>query len=232
MLVLAIIVLAALFSAYSFFTAGRQYRAETVYTVRQENVQVDPTQIFTYNDYYNWIASEYLVDDYTQIIESDAFGQSVIDTIKKEVPAGNIVVSDTARLLGDVNMMRPKNVSDVVGADRRHRELRVFAETSNRDLTKAILEATSIVLTQDLLKPYRGVNTDKPIFAQINSVTYDDMASSASKDITNAIIRVIMGIVAALALAFLLEYLDNSVRDERDARKVLDLPVIGAIPRS
>ena len=39
-------------------------------------------------------------------------------------------------------------------------------------------------------------------------------------------------ICLALALAFLLEYLDNSVRDERDARKVLDLPVLGMIPRA
>jgi capsular polysaccharide biosynthesis protein len=40
-----------------------------------------------------------------------------------------------------------------------------------------------------------------------------------------------MGLVLALALAFLLEYLDNSVRDERDARRVLDMPVLGTIPK-
>ncbi|HKP53681.1 MAG TPA: Wzz/FepE/Etk N-terminal domain-containing protein [Chloroflexia bacterium] len=231
-LVLAIALLATLFSAFSFFTSTRQYKAETIFTVRQQNTPTDPTKIFTFNDYYNWIASEYLVDDYTQIVESDAFGQSVLDTIKKEVTAGNIVVSDTTKLLAEVDMMRPKNISDVVGAERRHRELRVFAETSNRDLTRAILEASSIVLTEGLMKFYRGENTDRPLIAQINTVTYDDMTSSVSKDITNALLRVILGLVAALAIAFLLEYLDNSVRDERDARKVLDLPVIGAIPRT
>ncbi len=40
-----------------------------------------------------------------------------------------------------------------------------------------------------------------------------------------------LGVVAAIVLAFLLEYLDNSVRDERDAKRILELPVLGAIPK-
>ena len=47
------------------------------------------------------------------------------------------------------------------------------------------------------------------------------MQSSRSRDIINAVVRVMIGVVLALALAFLLEYLDSSIRDERDARKVL-----------
>ena len=231
---LAILGLAALFSAYSFLTASRTYRGEAVFTVRQQNAPVDPTKIFTYNDYYNWIASEYLVDDYTQIVESDAFGKAVIDTIQTAVTANppQIVVSDTAKLLSDVDKLQPKDIGGSVGADRRHRELRIFAETPSRDLTKAIIDASGIALTGGLVKPVRGTDTDKPIFSQIDEVTYDEMTSSTSKEITNAVVRLILGIVAAVAIAFLLEYLDNSVRDERDARKVLDLPVIGAIPRT
>lgn len=236
-LVLAIVALAGLFSAYTLLAGGRSYRGEAVFTVRQQNTAAtDPTKIFTFNDYYNWIASEYLVDDYTQIVESDAFGQAVITAIKTGVQASGsdpncIVVSDTAKIFSNVDKMTPKSVTDAVGADRRHRELHIFAETGSRDLTKAIVEASGVVLTEGLVKPYRGADTDKPVFSQIDQITYDDMTSSASKDITNAIVRVILGLVAAIALAFLLEYLDNSVRDEKDARKVLDLPVIGAIPR-
>ena len=229
---LAILALTTLFSIYSFFTTPRQYRADAVFTVRQQNAPTDPTRIFTFNDYYNWIASEYLVDDYTQIIESDSFGQAVLDTIKKEVPAGNIIISDTATLMPMIEKMKPMDITAAVGADRRHRELNVFAETSSRDYTKAIMDAAGIVLTEGLVKTYyRGNNTDKPVIAQIDQITYDDMTSSTSKEITNAITRIIMGLVAAIAIAFLLEYLDNSVRDEKDARKVLELPVLGAIPK-
>ncbi len=106
-LVLAIVVLAGLFSAYTLLTGTRQYRTDAVFTVRQQNpTPPDPTKIFTYNGYYNWIASEYLVDDYTQIAESDAFGQAVLDTIKKEVPSGKIVVSDTTTLMATVERMK------------------------------------------------------------------------------------------------------------------------------
>jgi capsular polysaccharide biosynthesis protein len=237
-LVLAIVVLATLFSAYSLFTAPKNYRAEATFTVRQ---QVLPDERgsdngYTFDRYYVMIASEYLVDDYTQVVESDAFGEAVLTAIKKGLQPNaaetdRIVVSDTAKLMSDVDKLKAEDIAAAVGANRRHRELGVFAETPSKDLTKAILEATSIVLTNGLVQPYKGTDIDKPVFAQIDRVTYDDMTSSTSKEITNAIIRAILGLVAAIAIAFLLEYLDNSVRDERDARKILDLPVIGAIPR-
>ncbi len=234
---LAIVLLATLFSAYSFLTAPKQYGADATFTVRQQNTApADPNTIFTFNGYYNWIASEYLVDDYTQVIESDSFGKSVLATIMTEVPKGGIIVSDTEQLMADVENMKPRDVVDAVGADRRHRELRFFAVTSSKDLTIAIMQASAIVLTQPLtaeglVEPYRGKTTDRPLFAQIDQITYDDIKTGTSKEITNAITRIIMGLVAAVAIAFLLEYLDNSVRDEKDARKVLDLPVLGAIPR-
>lgn len=231
--VLAIIVLAGLFSAYSFLTAPKKYRAETLFTVRQQVLSTERGQAgYSYDRYYIMLSSEYLIDDYTQIVESDAFGKAVLDTIRAEVPSGGIVVSDTATLMADVDKLRPQDVSEAVGAERRHRELSLFAETTSRDLTKAIVEAGGIALTKGLVRPFRGTDTDEPVFSEIDQVTYDQLTSSTSKEITNAIIRFVLGLVLALAVAFLLEYLDNSVRDERDARKILDLPVIGAIPRT
>ncbi|MDQ6694475.1 MAG: hypothetical protein M3014_08660, partial [Chloroflexota bacterium] len=73
---------------------------------------------------------------------------------------------------------------------------------------------------------------DKPLFGLIDNIDRTSLQSNASKEIINAVTRVILGIVVALAMAFLLEYLDNSLRDERDTRRVLDLPVLGTIPRS
>jgi capsular polysaccharide biosynthesis protein len=60
----------------------------------------------------------------------------------------------------------------------------------------------------------------------------EEIQSSTGREIINAGIRVLIGLVFALALAFLLEYLDNTVRDERDARRVLDMPVLGTIPKA
>ena len=95
----------------------------------------------------------------------------------------------------------------------------------------ALARAAATVLTELRLKPIEGQRIDdKPVFTQIDGYQGDE-SSRAAKELTNAAIRVIIGLAVALALAFLLEYLDSSVRDERDARRVLDLPVLGAIPR-
>lgn len=244
-LVAAIVGLTALFSAYLFLTGGRTYDADMHFTMRQESsyTQTSNLPFFNFDDYYRWISAEYLVDDYTQLIESDSYGNSVIDAMKEQLAAGkyDTVTSsdgklkmDTGKLKEQLDKIKPEDIIAYTGADRRHRELRVFVQAPSRDLAIAILDATGIVFTNNRLKPVenRGTITDKPILAQIDEPKLDDIKSSSSRDLTSAIVRVIMGLAGAIALAFLLEYLDNSVRDERDAKRVLDLPVLGAIPRT
>ncbi len=45
----------------------------------------------------------------------------------------------------------------------------------------------------------------------------------------NMAIAFVVGLMAAVGLAFLLEYLDQSIRTEQDIEQYLELPVIGAI---
>lgn len=47
----------------------------------------------------------------------------------------------------------------------------------------------------------------------------------------NVIIAFIVGLMAAIGLAFLLEYLDNTVKKEEDVEKLLGLPVLGIVAR-
>jgi capsular polysaccharide biosynthesis protein len=237
-LVLAVAVLAGLFSLYSFLTTPRIYESEATFAVRfvqDEEAEPNPDGsagvFINYADYYKFLTSEYLVDDFTQIIESDSFGSAVLRTIQDEMVQGRLVVSDTARFRSDLQKLRARDVVAMVGADRRHRELRVFIEAPTRDMAVSIIKAAGIVLTDARYEPVAGRLIDRPVVAQLDEVSYNDVESSTQREITNTIVRFLMGLVAAIAVAFLLEYLDNSVRDERDARKVLDLPVIGAIPR-
>jgi hypothetical protein len=259
-LVLAIIVVAALVSAFMAFTTDRTYKAEVRFATRQDTTEQGVGQpldlqgqvLFMFDPYYyRWFGSEFLVDDYTQIAASDAFAQSVLatmreagfagqvneDLIKQDVEAGRTGTGrgdDQVRELEDqIARLSPAHIRGAIEADRRHRELRLTVTTPGMELTKAVADAAGIVLTGARIQPVRGdMVDDLARFWQLDRVGSANIESSRSQDILNAIIRVIIGLVAALALAFLLEYLDNSVRDERDAAKVLDLPVLGAIPRS
>jgi succinoglycan biosynthesis transport protein ExoP len=55
-------------------------------------------------------------------------------------------------------------------------------------------------------------------------------ASSPVRGTLNLGLRVLLGLIAGAALAFLIEYLDDSVRSPREAQDVLGLPVLGEIP--
>jgi capsular polysaccharide biosynthesis protein len=47
----------------------------------------------------------------------------------------------------------------------------------------------------------------------------------------NIAIAVVVGLVAGIGLAFLLEYMDNTIRDEKDIETLLDLPLLGSIQK-
>src|SRR5204862_7921631 len=113
-LVLAILGLTTLVSGFMLATAKLSYEAETKFITRQEPT---PNQsnfaVFTFDRYYNWFGSEFLVDDYTQIVQSDAFARAVRHEL------------ETAVRLRRVRNLTDDQVKSALEADRRQRELRV-----------------------------------------------------------------------------------------------------------
>jgi capsular polysaccharide biosynthesis protein len=49
--------------------------------------------------------------------------------------------------------------------------------------------------------------------------------------LSNIAIAVVVGLMAGIGLAFLLEYLDNTIKDEDDIERLLDLPLLGSIQK-
>ncbi|MEK4537573.1 Wzz/FepE/Etk N-terminal domain-containing protein [Peribacillus sp. FSL K6-1552] len=47
----------------------------------------------------------------------------------------------------------------------------------------------------------------------------------------NIAIAVVVGLMAGIGLAFLLEYMDNTIKDEKDIETLLDLPLLGSIQK-
>ncbi len=263
-LVLAIIVIAAAFSSYLLLTTKKSFDTQVRFITRQEPTPDNTSTpglygepgdlVFTFNRYYNWFGSEFLVDDYTQITTSDAFANSVLATMnepffaQKEIEDLNNQIKAAAKpgetptlrgseateqLEDNISKLTAQDIKQGIGSDRRHRELRLLITANDPDVAKAIADASGTVLADAKMKPIQGTMVDdEGVFTQIDTVGIFNIESSRSKDILNAAIRVIIGVAIALAVAFLLEYLDSSVRDEHDATRVLDLPVLGAIPRT
>jgi capsular polysaccharide biosynthesis protein len=240
-LVLAIVLLVTVISGLMALTAKRSYEAEARFITRQDPSPDQVSQYFTFDRYYNWFSSEFLVDDYTQVVTSDAFAAATLDVLHQNVDQNILARPDYGSLTPQaiqeareaINKLGPENVKAMMETDRKHRVLSIVVTASPKVVAKALSDAAATVLADARMRPIQGPQIDdRALFSQIDYANMIEIQSSTSKEIISAILRVIIGIVVALALAFLLEYLDNSVRDERDARRVLDLPVVGTIPRT
>ncbi|MFP3510701.1 Wzz/FepE/Etk N-terminal domain-containing protein [Peribacillus sp. SIMBA_075] len=59
----------------------------------------------------------------------------------------------------------------------------------------------------------------------------DNPAPVKPNPLLNIVIAVVVGLMAGVGLAFLLEYMDNTIKDEADIEKLLELPILGSIQR-
>jgi hypothetical protein len=152
-----------------------------------------------------WLASEYLADDLSEVVKGGDFATRIGEEVGFGVPAGTIFAS------------------------REHRIMTVTVTWNDPDQTQAIAEAVGAAV-QDGGSDYfpqlvgveaKAVLIDGPGLGQVGR-------SLRSK--LDLPLRLFLALLAGAALAFLWDYLDDTVRDRKDA-EALGVPVLGEIPR-
>lgn len=63
------------------------------------------------------------------------------------------------------------------------------------------------------------------------AVLKDNPSPVKPKPLLNMAIALVVGLMAGVGLAFLLEYLDNTIKTEEDIQNILQLPILGVIPK-
>jgi capsular polysaccharide biosynthesis protein len=63
------------------------------------------------------------------------------------------------------------------------------------------------------------------------AVLKDNPTPVNPKPLLNMAIALVVGLMAGVGLAFLLEYLDNTIKTEEDIQNILQLPILGVIPK-
>ena len=185
------------------------YKAEFRLTV---SVKPEPRQgnYYMYDQYYTWLTSEYLVDDFGEVIKSDAFARDVSQRLGESVSAASIkrdlTTKKTHRILTvTVTTPSPQQSQDVANAMKEVMESRApdyFAQLSTSGAVMRILDDPK---AEPEMGPLRRI-------LEIG-------------------LRTAVGLLAAVGLAFLLNYLDPSVRSTREAERLLGLPVLAEVPR-
>jgi hypothetical protein len=152
-----------------------------------------------------WLASEYLADDLAEVLQGGDFARRISERVGFAVPAGAIF------------------------AVREHRILSASIDWPDQAQLQAIAEAVGAAV-QDAGQEYfpqlagtqaKAVLIDGPGIGPIGRSLRQKL---------DLPLRLLIALVAGVALAFLWDYLDNTVRDRAEVES-LGVSVLGEIPR-
>lgn len=153
-----------------------------------------------------WLASEYLADDLSEVLKGGVFAAQIGQRVGFQVPAGTIFAS------------------------REHRIMSVSISAADEAKAQAIAEAVAAAVED-------GGAAYFPQLSEIeaSAILIDGPSiSQAGRDLRDKLdlpLRLLVAVVAGAALVFVLDYLDDTVRDRAEL-EALGLAVLGEIPRA
>ncbi len=209
-LILVVTVLTLAASALMLAFGPQSYKSEIRLTV---SVKPEPKlgNYFTYDNYYTWLSTEYLVDDLGEVIKSDAFTGAVSQRL-----GGMFVSKDSLN----------RNLS----TKKTHRILTVTVTTNNPHHSFLIAQAIKDTLNETAAEYFAQLDTTGGVIRVLDEPSAQ-AEMSRSRILLEILLRGSVGLLAAVGFAFLLNYLDPSVRGAREAEQLLGLPVLAEIPR-
>lgn len=162
--------------------------------------------------YYAWQTSEYLVDDFTEVVRSDLFAEQVsqrLVTVGLTIPAGAIQgSSDTGK---------------------QHRILSLTVNWPNAAQLEAMMAAIAAELAENSTFYFEQLGTATAIVTLLDQPEVVAVGPELQQQLMWPL-RVVLGFAVGLGLLFLLDYLDTSVRQAAEL-EAMGFVVLGAIPR-
>lgn len=173
-------------------------------------------QFFRYDSYYNYLATEYAVDDLAEVLNGNVFADAVTATLRG--PGYGLTIDED-------------DVRGAFKARRVHRILIIDITSSSNDRAVAIARAVSATIDRDPVKYFtKGDLVPKQGAAALVIEAPLEARGNRVQRALNVILQTAIALFAGLALAFLLDYLNDRLRDADSARDALDLPILGQIP--
>jgi len=195
-------------------SVGLALRGPTAYTATMRlaiSVVPDPRvgDFFKYDSYYSLLSSEYLADDLSELLRSEAFA------------------ADVSAELGQT--VEPEAIVNLTRTKKTHRLLDVQISAGDRQLALDIAQAYERVLNTKLSTYLAFLQANNGFIRIVNApkVTRTNSLPLTAAEVG---LRTMAGLIGAVGLAFLLEYLDDKIRDRRQLESLLGTAVLGEIP--
>lgn len=162
--------------------------------------------------YYAWLTSEYLVDDFSEVVRSDLFARAV-----------------SARLAGRSLQVPAGTIQGSAATGKQHRIITLSFSWGNAEELAAIAEAAAAELCENAPRYFQQLGTEGAGVTLLDPPVVG-VVGPGLRDKLEWPLRIALGLAVGLGLAFLLDYLDASVRDRRTLEE-LGLPLLGEIPK-
>ncbi|MFE4714650.1 MULTISPECIES: YveK family protein [Paenibacillus] len=208
MIVSIVVIVCALAGVYSLYIKKPVYEASTKIIVNQTPTQSAMTQL----DLNQINTNIQLINTYKEIIKTPA----ILDTVIKNYPQFNIT---TEELLKKVNVSSVNNtqVMTLVVRDNSYTQ------------AAEIVNAISLVFKQEIPSLFNVQNVSILNEAKVNPPV--EPGPVEPNVLLNIAIAFVVSLMIGLGIAFLLEYMDDTIKTEADIEKYLGLPTIAMITR-
>jgi capsular polysaccharide biosynthesis protein len=167
---------------------------------------------YSYDRYYTWLTAEYFVDDLAEVIRRSEFSNAVSAELAKQ----GVQVSGLA-------------IGAATQTGKLHRILNVSVAWPDGDQIRAIAQATAAVL-QNESSAFFGFLQSQDAVVQLIDGPHFGVAGRSLRERLDIPLRLLIALLAGIGIAFLCDYLDDSVRSRAELEK-MGLQVVAEIPR-
>ncbi len=163
--------------------------------------------------YYAALSTQYLVDDFSRFVTGDVMAEAV-----------------TRRLAGQQITVPPGAIQGSVSSEKIHRLITLRVTWGDPDQAQAIITAAVDALREESPSYFARLGNQQPVVRIYDGPRVVPLPPSLRERL-DLPLRVLLGLLAGISLAFLLAYLDTRIYTAEDVA-ALGLPVLGEIPHS
>jgi capsular polysaccharide biosynthesis protein len=118
------------------------------------------------------------------------------------------------------------NESLTVQSEKNSQVVTISVEDPNPHRAAEIANKTAATFKSEI----KGIMNVDNVSVLAKAVVLENQSPVKPQPLLNIAIAIVVGVMLGVGVAFLLEYLDNTLKTEQDIEQSLGLPVLGAIP--
>jgi capsular polysaccharide biosynthesis protein len=188
----------------SFYVLKPEYQTFTTLMVGRPKDYQNTNQQLDYNEI---MVNQQLVTTYGELVKSRVVADDVIRDLKLDISFDEFKDKVNVNLVKDTEIIK----IEVTDGDPE-----LAAAIANKTAEVFMDKVKDIMNIENVQIIDRAQVTDKPV---------------KPRPFLNMAIAGVLGLMAGIFLAFILEYFDNTIKTQEDVQKYLGLSVIGTIPK-